>query len=95
MAEDTTIEALIERCVTAGLDVGRAHGEAQVIRAECAARHSMPTLEEAERLDELDSEVNRLSRIYITTQTELYRADPVGFHARMVEVRHRMRTRSN
>lgn len=87
------VEALIERCVAAGIEAQRAHAEAQAIRGEAIARHAALTPEESARLAPLEAAAERLSRGYLDAQRRLADANRVRFRERIGEVTHRIAER--
>jgi len=93
MSHDTTLEALIERCVAAGIEARRACTKAEAVRAEALARDGVLTPKEAARLAPLEAEAARLNRIYMTAYGPLYAASPTRFRARFVEVCNRIAAR--
>ena len=83
MADPTTVEALIERCVSAGIEARRAHARLLTLEAQ------HPPAAAAD-LAQARAEADRLSRAYLESQRPLAAAGLGQFQARLAQAQHRI-----
>ena len=86
-AATVEIEALIERCVIAGVAVRRASLEVEQLRLDGL---QVLTPSESDELAALEREVDRLSEALIEVQRPLREVGPALFHYRLIEINRRI-----